>query len=104
MKIKTTRYVEDPTSNQVVTDSATTRPVALKEITGGDAIDSLPQWHPITGAELNQSGYNLVIAALEYAYGPEDDDVKGKHLDKFFEFYRHNKELIDYCIAFRMLI
>ena len=48
------------------------------------------------------SGLQLVLDALQAAYGEEEQDVQGLALDRFYNLWRGNGNLADYCTAFKI--
>ena len=97
-KMRVQRYQEaDPVNapGVVALDPTSGQPIPAPTITGVDAVASLRQVHPISGAVLVKNGYELIIEALEHSYGAEEQNVKGKTLDAFFNLWRGNGALLD---------
>ena len=99
MKVVAQRYKE--ISGVVQLDTTSGQPIEDVILREDDAIACYEQRHPISAAVLCKHGYEIVIDQLEETYGPEQHDVLGKVLDKFFKLYRGNSSLMDYCIAFK---
>ena len=60
---------------------------------------------PVSGVvthEASFSGLQLVLNALQAAYGEEEQDVQGLALDRFYNLWRGNGSLADYCTAFKL--
>ena len=96
------RFQEDPQSPGVVVLDTNGQPVPAQAVTGINAVAALQQLHPITGLVVAKYGYEMILLALESVYGPEEQNVKGKTLDKFFLLYRGNGALLDYGTAFKI--
>ena len=89
MKIRSTRQ----DGSQLTGDAAVSAP-AEAEVTD-------PQTNTVVH-EASLSGLQLVLNALQAAYGEEEQDVQGLALDRFHNLWRGNGNLADYCTAFKI--
>ena len=79
-----------------------------RTLVGDEALCALrepAQYDPTTGAELlpgTQSGLQKFLELLEESFGEEEQDVQAASLDRFFNLWRGNSSLLEYCTAFKM--